>query len=112
MSGHKFYGPKGVGALYIRKGVKIVSFMHGGAQERGRRASTENVAGIVGMGKAIELAVENMEENNKKLIELRDRTIEEVMKKIPFVRLNGDRYKRLPGNVNFSFEFIEGDPFF
>lgn len=109
MSGHKFYGPKGVGALYIRKGVKIVSFMHGGAQERGRRASTENVAGIVGMGKAIELAVENMEENNKKLIELRDRTIEEVMKKIPFVRLNGDRYKRLPGNVNFSFEFIEGE---
>lgn len=83
--------------------------MHGGAQERGRRASTENVAGIVGMGKAIELAVENMEENNKKLIELRDRTIEEVMKKIPFVRLNGDRYKRLPGNVNFSFEFIEGE---
>ncbi|GAE89025.1 cysteine desulfurase NifS [Acetivibrio straminisolvens] len=109
MSGHKFYGPKGVGALYIRKGVKITSFMHGGAQERGRRASTENVAGIVGMGKAIELATQNIEENNKKLIELRDRTIEEVTKKIPFVKLNGDRYKRLPGNVNFSFEFIEGE---
>jgi len=109
MSSHKFYGPKGVGALYVRKGVKITSFMHGGAQERGRRASTENVAGIVGMGKAIELATQNIEENNKKLIELRDRTIEEITKNIPFVKLNGDRYKRLPGNVNFSFEFIEGE---
>ncbi|HHV28892.1 cysteine desulfurase NifS [Acetivibrio mesophilus] len=109
LSGHKFYGPKGVGALYIRKGVKITSFMHGGAQERGRRASTENIAGIVGVGKAIELATQNIEENNKKLLELRDRTIEEISKKIPFVKLNGDRYKRLPGNVNFSFEFIEGE---
>jgi cysteine desulfurase len=109
LSSHKFYGPKGVGALYIRKGVKITSFLHGGAQERGRRASTENVPGIVGLGKAIELATQNLEQYNKKLIELRDRTIEEVTKKIPFVRLNGDRYKRLPGNVNFSFEFIEGE---
>jgi len=108
-SAHKFYGPKGVGALYIRKGVKIVSFLHGGAQERARRASTENVAGIVGLGKAIELATANMDEHNKKLMELRDRVIDEVMQKIPFVRLNGDRYKRLPGNVNFSFEFIEGE---
>jgi len=109
LSGHKFYGPKGVGALYIRKGVKIASFLHGGAQEKGRRASTENVPAIVGLGKAIELATQNIDEYNKKLIELRDRTINEVMEKIPFVRLNGDRYKRLPGNVNFSFEFIEGE---
>lgn len=109
LSGHKFYGPKGAGALYIRKGVKITTFLHGGAQERGRRASTENIPGIVGLGKAIELATQNIDEYNKKLIDLRDRTIEEVMKKIPFVKLNGDRHKRLPGNVNFSFEFIEGE---
>lgn len=109
LSAHKFYGPKGVGALYIRKGVKITTFLHGGAQERGRRASTENVPGIVGLGKAIELATENIEQYNKKLIELRDRTIEEITKKVPFIKLNGDRYKRLPGNVNFSFEFIEGE---
>lgn len=109
LSAHKFYGPKGVGALYIRKGVKITNFLHGGAQERGRRASTENVAGIVGLGKAIELATNNIEQYNKKLIELRDRTIEEITKKVPFVKLNGDRYKRLPGNVNFSFQFIEGE---
>ncbi|AUS96534.1 cysteine desulfurase NifS [Clostridium thermosuccinogenes] len=109
LSAHKFYGPKGVGALYIRKGTKINSFIHGGAQERGRRASTESVANIVGMGKAIELATANLEEYNKKLIALRDRTIDEVMKKIPFVKLNGHREKRLPGNVNFSFEFIEGE---
>ncbi|NLL05055.1 MAG: cysteine desulfurase NifS [Clostridiaceae bacterium] len=109
LSAHKFYGPKGVGALYIRKGVKITTFLHGGAQERGRRASTENVPGIVGLGKAIELATENLEQYNKKLIDLRDRTIEEITKKVPFIKLNGDRYKRLPGNVNFSFEFIEGE---
>lgn len=109
LSAHKFYGPKGVGALYVRKGVKITNFLHGGAQERGRRASTENVPGIVGLGKAIELATNNIEQYNKKLIELRDRTIEEITKKIPFVKLNGDRYKRLPGNVNFSFQFIEGE---
>jgi len=109
LSAHKFYGPKGVGALYIRKGTKIISFLHGGAQERGRRASTENVPGIVGLGKAIELAVKNLPQYNKKLTELRDRTIEEIMKRVPFVRLNGDRHKRLPGNVNFSFEFIEGE---
>lgn len=109
LTGHKFYGPKGAGVLYIRKGVKIASFMQGGAQERGRRASTENVPAIVGLGKAIELATQNIDEYNKKLIELRDRTINEVMEKIPFVRLNGDRYKRLPGNANFSFEFIEGE---
>lgn len=109
LSGHKFYGPKGVGALYIRKGTKIVSFMHGGAQERGRRASTENVPGIVGLGKAIELATGEIDEYNKKLVKLRDRTITEVLKRIPYSRLNGHREKRLPGNANFSFEFIEGE---
>ncbi|HHX18277.1 MAG TPA: cysteine desulfurase NifS [Clostridium sp.] len=109
LSAHKLYGPKGVGALYIKKGVKITSFIHGGAQERSRRASTENVAGIVGLGEAIKIATENIEENNKALLSLRDRTIEEVLKNIPFTRLNGDRNNRLPGNVNFSFEFIEGE---
>lgn len=109
LSGHKFNGPKGVGALYIRKGTKIVSFLHGGAQERGRRASTENVAGIVGLGKAIEIAGANLEQHRAKLIELRERTIREITSRIPFVKLNGDRHQRLPGNVNFSFEFIEGE---
>jgi cysteine desulfurase len=109
LSGHKFYGPKGVGALYIRKGVKVTSFMHGGHQERGRRASTENVPGIIGLGKAIELATVNLDAYNQKLLELRERTINEITKRIPFVKLNGDRNKRLPGNVNISFEFIEGE---
>ncbi len=109
LSAHKFYGPKGIGALYIRKGIKITSFMHGGAQERGRRASTENVAAVVGLGKAIELASQNLEEYNKKLLAFRDYAIETIQKNIPFVRLNGDRVYRLPGNVNFSFEFIEGE---
>ncbi|NJD01445.1 MAG: cysteine desulfurase NifS [Ruminiclostridium sp.] len=109
LSAHKFYGPKGIGALYIRKGTKITSFLHGGAQERGRRASTENVAAVVGLGKAIELASQNVDEYNKKLLALRDHAIEEIQKNIPFVRLNGDRTSRLPGNVNFSFEFIEGE---
>lgn len=109
LSGHKFYGPKGIGALYIRKGIKIVSFIQGGAQERGRRASTENVPGIVGLGKAIELATSNVEEYNKKLVALRDRTIDLIMEKIPYVKLNGDRNKRLPGNVNVSFQYIEGE---
>lgn len=109
LSSHKFYGPKGIGALYIRKGTKLTSFMHGGAQERGRRASTENVTAIVGLGKAIELASKNIDEYNNKLLALRDHAIDEIQKNIPFVRLNGDRYSRLPGNVNFSFEFIEGE---
>jgi cysteine desulfurase NifS len=109
LSGHKFYGPKGVGALYIRKGTKLTSFMHGGAQERGRRASTENIPAIVGLGKAIELASKNVDEYNKKLLALRDHAIDVIQNKVPFVRLNGDRYSRLPGNVNFSFEFIEGE---
>lgn len=109
LSAHKLYGPKGAGALYVRKGVKITSFIHGGAQERGRRASTENVAGIVGLGEAIQIATRNIEENNKKLLELRERTIKEVLEKIPYTRINGDRENRLPGNINFSFEFIEGE---
>lgn len=109
MSAHKFYGPKGVGALYIRKGVKIDSFMHGGAQERNRRAGTENVPGVVGMAAALKLAYENLENYNKHLRKLSDRLIDGVMEKIPYVRLNGDREKRLPGNVNFSFQFIEGE---
>jgi cysteine desulfurase len=109
MSSHKFYGPKGIGALYVKKGVKLTSFIHGGAQERGRRASTENVPAIVGFATALEIAVENMDQYNKKLLALRDRTIKEIEEKIPFIRLNGHREKRLPGNVNFSFEFIEGE---
>jgi len=109
LSGHKFYGPKGVGVLYIRDGVRISPMLHGGAQERGKRASTENVAGIVGLGKAIELATENIEEYNAKLMKLRDRAIEEILEKIPYSRLNGDSKSRLPGNVNISFEFIEGE---
>ena len=109
LSGHKFYGPKGVGALYVKKGVKISSFIHGGAQERGKRASTENLPGVIGLGKAIELASQNMEAYNKKLLELREKTIEGLMAKIPYIRLNGHRTSRLPGNVNISFEFIEGE---
>ncbi len=109
LSAHKFYGPKGVGVLYIRDGVRISSMLHGGAQERGKRASTENVAGIVGLGKAIELATENIEQYNTKLMKLRDRAIKEILEKIPYSRLNGDEKNRLPGNVNISFEFIEGE---
>ena len=108
-SGHKFNGPKGIGFLYIRKGVKIRSFVHGGAQERKRRAGTENVPGIVGMGKAAQLAKASMDERMKYEIGLRDYLINEVMQKIPFTRLNGHRYDRLPNNVNFSFQFIEGE---
>jgi cysteine desulfurase len=109
ISAHKFYGPKGVGVLYIRKGTKIAQFIHGGAQERNKRAGTENIANIVGMAKAMELAVENLDGYSKKLINLRDKTINEVLEKIPYTRLNGDKEKRLPGNVNFSFDFIEGE---
>ncbi len=109
LSSHKFYGPKGIGALYIKKGVKIASFIHGGQQERGKRASTENVPGIIGLGRAIELATENLDEYNKKLIELREKTIEGLFAKVPYIRLNGHRHNRLPGNVNISFEFIEGE---
>ncbi len=109
LSGHKLNGPKGIGALYIRKGVKIKSFIHGGAQERNRRAGTENVPGIVGLGKAIELADAELEETSKKLIYLRDKLIKGITENIPYCRLNGHPVDRLPGNCNISFEFIEGE---
>ena len=109
LSAHKFGGPKGVGALYIKNGVRIDNFMHGGAQERLKRAGTENLAGIVGLGKAIELACENIPEKAKKIREIRDFIIDGISKSIPYCRLNGHRDDRLCGNVNFSFEFIEGE---
>lgn len=108
-SGHKLNGPKGIGFLYIRKGVKIRSFIHGGAQERKRRAGTANVTGIVGLGKAVEIAFTTMEERTKKEIELRDHLINRILTEIPYTRLNGDRINRLPNNVNISFQFIEGE---
>mgnify|MGYP005766667613 FL=1 len=108
-SGHKLNGPKGIGFLYIRKGVKIRSFIHGGAQERRRRAGTENVPGIVGLGKAVELAAASMKERTEKESGLRDYLISRIEEEIPYCRLNGDRVKRLPNNVNFSFRFVEGE---
>lgn len=108
-SGHKFNGPKGIGILYIRKGIKIRSFIHGGAQERGRRAGTSNVPGIVGFGKAAEIAGKTMEERTGKEAALRDHLIERVLSEIPYVRLNGHKTDRLPNNVNFCFRFIEGE---
>ncbi len=109
MSAHKFYGPKGVGALYARKGIRLQPFMHGGAQENKHRAGTENVPGIVGMGKAIELAEAEREANAQRLQAMRDRLIAGIEEKIPYARLNGSRTQRLPGHVNFSFQFIEGE---
>jgi len=109
LSGHKIYGPKGVGVLYVRSGTKISSFVHGGGQERGKRAGTENVANIVGIGKAIELATKDISKYSAHLQELRDMTIEGILKEIPSTRLNGHSEKRLPGNVNISFEYIEGE---
>ncbi len=108
-SGHKLNGPKGIGFLYIRKGVKIRSFVHGGAQERNRRAGTENVPGIVGLGAATERALRIMEEKAKKEAELRDYAIARIEKEIPYCWLNGHRTRRLPNNVNVSFEYIEGE---
>ncbi len=108
-SGHKLNGPKGIGFLYIRKGVKIRSFVHGGAQERSRRAGTENVPGIVGLGKAVEIAVATMDDRIKYETELRDYLIDRLLAEIPYARLNGHREKRLPNNVNISFQFIEGE---
>ncbi len=109
LAAHKFYGPKGVGALYVRKGVKVENLVHGGGQERNKRAGTENVAGVVGLGKALELATQNMEENNKKLVYLRDKLIDGLLK-IPHTKFNGPRYEnRLPGNSNICFKFIEGE---
>lgn len=109
LSGHKFYGPKGVGALYVKTGIPFEKFISGGHQERNKRAGTENVAGIVGIGKAIELAYENLDECNKKIKELRDYYVKQVEEKIPYIKINGDMEKRLPGNSNISFRFIEGE---
>lgn len=108
-SGHKFQGPKGIGFLYIRAGIKIRSFLHGGQQERGRRAGTENVPGIVGIGKAAQLAFAHLEERREMEKALRDYLIGKIEAEIPYCRLNGDRVKRLSNNVNFSFRFIEGE---
>ena len=108
-SGHKLNGPKGIGFLYIRKGVKIRSFIHGGAQERKRRAGTENVPGIVGFGKAVEIAIATMDKRIKQETELRDYLIDRILAEVPYTRLNGDRERRLPNNANFSFQFIEGE---
>lgn len=109
LSAHKVYGPKGIGSLYIRKGVKLHPYIHGGAQERNRRAGTENVASIVGLAKSLEIAYENLEAHNQYLTSLRDRLIQGIMDKISYVKLNGHPEKRLPGNANISIEFIEGE---
>ncbi|MDY0097423.1 MAG: aminotransferase class V-fold PLP-dependent enzyme, partial [Candidatus Dojkabacteria bacterium] len=109
LSGHKINGPKGVGALYIRKGVNISNILHGGGQEMRRRAGTENVAGIVGLGKAIEVNTKDIEKKSKYLIELRDYFIERILKTVPDTILNGDPKLRLPGNINVCFKYIEGE---
>lgn len=109
LAAHKFGGPKGIGVLFKRRGVKIDNYLHGGGQENGRRAGTENTPSIIGMAKAVELAVSEREEHCKKMRAMRDRLIEQVLDKIPYTRLNGDRVKRLPGNANFSFRFVEGE---
>ncbi len=109
ISAHKIYGPKGIGALYIRKGVKIASFIHGGAQERRRRAGTENVPGIVGFGKAAELAVQNLDNHIQHQLRLRNKLVNGILDKIDYVRVNGHPEQTLPGTVNLAFEFIEGE---
>jgi len=109
LSAHKFHGPKGVGVLYVKKGLRLPSFIHGGGQEKNRRAGTENVAGIVGMGKAIELATANLPETNARIARLRDKLIAGVFGRIPDVKLNGHPTERLPNNVNFSIRYIEGE---
>lgn len=109
LSAHKFYGPKGIGALYVRKGIKFNKFINGGHQERNKRAGTENVAGIVGLAKAMELAYRDLDEHNKIIKELRDYYVEQIKEKIPYIKINGDMEKRLPGNSNISFRFIEGE---
>ena len=108
-SAHKFHGPKGVGFFYMRESVKLGAFVHGGAQERSRRAGTHNVPGIVGMAAAAKLACEEMEKNGKRESELRDYTIDRILKEIPYCRLNGDKVCRLPNNINVCFRFIEGE---
>lgn len=109
LSAHKIYGPKGIGVLYIRRGVKLCPLIHGGAQERGRRGGTENVPGIVGTAKALELAYQDLDRKNEKIRKMRDRIIQEILKTIPYAKLNGHPTKRLVNNVNFSFEFVEGE---
>lgn len=109
LTAHKFHGPKGSGALYARSGIKLTSFITGGAQERMRRAGTENVPGIVGLGKAIEMATADIEAKQKKLTEIRDTYINKVLERVPYSRLNGHPTQRLAGNANISFEFIEGE---
>ena len=109
ISGHKVHGPKGVGVLYERKGIRLPSYIIGGEQEKGRRAGTENVAGIVGLGEALELAVTNMSETSARMTRMRDRLIDGIEATIPEVKLNGHRTKRLPNNVNFSIKYIEGE---
>ncbi len=109
MSAHKFYGPKGIGALYVKKGVRIPSFVHGGAQERGKRAGTENLPGIVGMGKAVELAAANLEKDSRRIVALRDRLMKGILERVPDSRVNGDTINRLPNNLNMCFRYIEGE---
>lgn len=108
-AGHKFYAPKGIGFLYIRKGLRIENLVHGGGQEKSRRAGTENVAGIVAIGAAIELAAQEMEKENARCASLRDRLIDGILSAVPHAKLNGSRTERLPGNANFSFVGIEGE---
>ena len=109
MSAHKLYGPKGVGALYVRKGTKLMTFMHGGGQEKGRRASTENVPGIVGFGKAAELVQPELNKEMERVAGLRDKLIAGILKQVDHIHLNGHPVKRLPNNVNISVEFVEGE---
>jgi len=109
MSAHKFYGPKGVGALYIKNGIKCNKLQDGGHQEKDLRAGTENVAGIVGLGEAIEISYQNLEKYNNKLMELREYYISEIEKRIPYIKINGHRERRLPGNINISFKFVDGE---
>jgi cysteine desulfurase len=109
ISAHKLYGPKGVGAMYLRKGVRIQRFMQGGGQESNRRSGTHNVPGIVGLGKAAEIAGLEMADSAPKITALRDRLIDGIFEKVPDARLNGHRTRRLPNNVNFSFDGVEGE---
>ena len=108
-SAHKFHGPKGIGFLYMKKGIKFNPLINGGHQEKNKRAGTENVASIVGLGEALKISYETLEEKNKKIKELRDYYFKEIEKKIPYIKINGDLKKRLPGNANISFRFIEGE---
>ncbi len=109
LSGHKIYGPKGIGALYIRRGVRLCPLIHGGAQERGRRGGTENVPGIVGLAKALELSYADLDNKNNKITKMRDYIIDSILRDIPHTKLNGHREKRLANNINIGFEFIEGE---